>query len=159
MRFYLVDRVTNLKIGDSIEGTKCWSLSDDFFNEHFPGSPKVPGVLVIESMAQLLGVLTEKSHFQEYKDEKGIYVILSMIHKAKFRDFLKPGDKCEIKGNIKTMDLNRCTASGKVWVDGNLMVEADLTFLIFSQDVVKENKFLERREEYMHILLSGINED
>ena len=59
MRFYLVDKVTEMCPGKYVEGYKCVSLSDDIFNEHFPGYPIFPGTLIIEGMAQLSGLFLE----------------------------------------------------------------------------------------------------
>jgi len=154
MRFYLLDRITKIDVGHSIEGIKCWSLSDEIFNEHFPGFPIVPGVLIIESVSQLTGYLAEKSYLEKYRSEHGVFVMLSMIHKAKFRDFVVPGDKCEITGVLKSLDVNRCITSGKVFVEKNLMAEADLSFVIIEKNKLPENKFSSRREEYIQILLN-----
>ncbi len=71
----MVDRVTSMEVGNTIEGIKCWSITDEYFNEHFPGFPVVPGVLVTESMAQLLGTLVEKSY-----DEKFPVTIIKKVH-------------------------------------------------------------------------------
>src|ERR1044072_2418920 len=117
MRFYLVDKVLELEPGKSVKGVKCWSMSDEIFNEHFPGFPVVPGVLLVESIAQLLGVLIDASFKNVYPDKKEVYVILSMIHKAKFREVVVPGDKCELKGKLSTIDYNRATGSGEIFVD------------------------------------------
>ncbi|MCK4344714.1 MAG: beta-hydroxyacyl-ACP dehydratase [Bacteroidales bacterium] len=154
MRFYLVDRITKMDIGNSIEGIKCWTLTDEIFNEHFPGFPVVPGVLIIESMAQLTGFLAEQSHMEQFPKKDGFFVLLSMIHKAKFRDYVIPGDKCEITGTIKSLDLNRCSTTAKAYVDQKLMVEAELSFVIVPKNKLPENRFINKREEYIQILLN-----
>lgn len=152
MRFYLIDRINKIEIGKSIEGIKCWSLSDEIFTEHFPGYPIVPGVLLIESMAQLLGFLVEKSYLVEFPNPYGVHVILGMVHKAKFREIVIPGDRCEIRGKLKSIDINRCNGNAKVYVDGNLIAESDLSFVIISKKDLPENKFIERRKEFIHII-------
>jgi 3-hydroxyacyl-[acyl-carrier-protein] dehydratase len=157
MRFYLLDRVSELIPGKSIEGIKCWSMSEEIFNEHFPGFPVVPGVLLTETMAQLLGLLIEKSHETEYQNKAGVYVILSIIHKAKFRNFVIPGDQCIVKGELKSIDLNRASGHAKTFVDGNCVADAELSFLIIPKDAAPENKYAHRREEYRDILLSKFN--
>jgi 3-hydroxyacyl-[acyl-carrier-protein] dehydratase len=152
MRFYLVDKITNIELGKSIEGIKCWSLSDEVFNEHFPGYPVVPGVFLIESMAQTAGILIEKTRLIEYPDDHGIFVILSIVHKAKFRKIIVPGDKCIIHVLLKTLDVNRATVAAQILVENELMAEADLSFAIGSRKDLPENKFIERREEYLNVL-------
>ena len=152
MRFYLLDKITKFEIGKTAEGVKCWSLSDDIFNEHFPGYPVVPGVLLIESMAQLLGILIERSRLVEFPDTKGVFVILSIVHKAKFRKIIIPGDKCILKATLKSLDINRGTGSATVKVGDKLMAEAELSFVIGSRSELPDNKFIDRREEYINIL-------
>jgi len=152
MRFYLLDRITKLETGKNIEGIKCWTLSDEIFNEHFPGFPIVPGVLLTESMAQLLGYLIEKSYEVEYKNKDGVFVLLSIIQKAKFRNFVIPGDKCIIKAELKTLDINRANGHVKTYVDSICVAEADLSFIVLPKELAPKNKYNERREEYTDIL-------
>jgi 3-hydroxyacyl-[acyl-carrier-protein] dehydratase len=152
MRFYLVDRIEEVEVGKKIRGVKCWTLSDEIFNEHFPGFPVVPGVLLIESMAQLLGILIEKSFLQEYPETGKAYPVLSVVHKAKFRSFVVPGDKCVLAGSLKALDFNRGTGTATVTVDGELMAEADLSFIILHQKDLPHNDFIHRREEYLQVL-------
>ncbi len=71
MKFYLLDRISKINIGKCIEGIKCWSLSDEIFEDHFPGFPIVPGVFQIETMAQLLGILIEKKLPESFAGRKG----------------------------------------------------------------------------------------
>jgi 3-hydroxyacyl-[acyl-carrier-protein] dehydratase len=152
MRFYLLDRITKMEPGHSIEGIKCWTLSDEIFSEHFPGFPLVPGVLLTESKAQLLGYLIEKSHEMEYKNEKGIFVLLSIIQKAKFRNFVVPGDQCVLKGELHSMDFNRASGHVNTFVNNQCVAEAGLSFIILPKTDVPENKYIHRREEYHQIL-------
>lgn len=152
MRFYLVDRIIKIEPGNSIEGIKAWTLSEEFFEEHFPGYPVVPGVLLIESMAQILGFLGERSYEEEFDDREGVYVILSIVHRAKFRDHVIPGDQCTLKATLKSLDRNRCAGSAKVFVEGKCMAEAELSFVIVQRDLLPPNKFISKREEYTQIL-------
>lgn len=157
MRFYLLDRVTEMIPGKSIEGIKCWSMSDEIFNEHFPGFPVVPGVLLTESKAQLMGLLIEKSHELEYINTSGVYVILSIIQKAKFRSIVIPGDQCIIKGELKSIDLNRASGHVRTFVNGNCVAEANLSFIVLPKDRAPENKYAYKRDEYLDILFNRIN--
>jgi 3-hydroxyacyl-[acyl-carrier-protein] dehydratase len=154
MRFYLLDRITELDPGVSIRGVKCWTLSDELFADHFPGLPMVPGVLLIESCAQLLGVLIDESYAARHPDRGGVYVVLSIVHKAKFRVPVQPGDRCELSGTLRTLDLNRATGSAQVFVDSERVAEVDLSFTMIPKSRLPENPYLQRRDaEYRDILL------
>lgn len=155
MRFLLLDRINEITIGETIEGVKCWSLSNEIFNDHFPGSPIVPGVLLVESMAQLLGVLIEKSYPIEFPNQKGIHPLLSMIGKAKLREMVIPGDQCILKAKLKSIDLKRATGSAEVFVEGKLKAQADLVFVVASNEDLPQNDFIDRRKEYLQILLAN----
>ncbi|MBT3243061.1 MAG: beta-hydroxyacyl-ACP dehydratase [Bacteroidetes bacterium] len=152
MRFYLVDRITQIEHGASIEGIKAWTLSENYFEQHFPGYPVVPGTLLIESMAQILGYLGEISYEKEFCDTKGVYVLLTIIHRAKFRDYVIPGDQCILKGRLKSLDKNRCSGSAEVYVNKKRMAEAELSFIIIQQHMLPPNKYISKRDEYNHIL-------
>lgn len=156
MRFYLVDRVTELNHGTSIKGVKCWTMTEEIFDDHFPGFPMVPGVLLIESCAQLLGILIEESHREQYATETGVHVILSIVHKAKFRMPVFPGDRCELTGTLRTLDLNRATGSAEVSVDGERVAEVDLSFTMIEKNRLPENPYMLRRQaEYRDVILGS----
>ena len=82
MNFYLIDKVKEIKVGESASGIKSWSLDNQIFDSHFPGFPTVPGVLLTESMAKLSGVLIEQSYNKDYKKKGNIFPILSIIQKV-----------------------------------------------------------------------------
>ena len=100
MRFFLNDRIREMIPGDKAVGVKCWSMDNEIFQDHFPGLPTTPGVLLTESMAQLSGVLIKKSYYKEYGTATNVYPVLSIIQKAKFRSFVRPGDQCIINAQL-----------------------------------------------------------
>ena len=156
MRFYLLDRVTEINLGKSIKGIKCWSLTDSIFNEHFRGMPVVPGVLLIESMAQLLGILIEKSYFEKFTNkDKHLYPLLSIVHKAKFRNLIIPGDCMEVTGKLEILDKSIARGSAVVSVKEEKMATSNLSFsLIGSSDF--DNPALENeRDEYLKVLMNN----
>lgn len=132
--FLLVDRITGLKQGESIEGYKNISISEPVFQGHFPDHPIYPGVMIIEGMAQAGGVLAFKSMdnaSQEEIDNKVVYFM--SIDKAKFRKPVKPGDKLVYR--VKTLKHR-----GKIWqleakayVDEELVAEAELKAMIMDK--------------------------
>ncbi|MHC4715804.1 MAG: hotdog family protein, partial [Planctomycetota bacterium] len=77
MRFFLIDRITRWDVGSAAEAVKNVALSEDFFDDHFPRRPVMPGVLIIEGMAQLSGLLLEASLAEKYgKDAKAVLSVL-----------------------------------------------------------------------------------
>lgn len=153
MRFFLLDRVTELVPGEYANGIKCWSLDSEIFQDHFPGFPTTPGVLLTESMAQLAGILLEHSYYKEFPDSSKVYPILSIIQKAKFRTFVRPGDRCEITAKLTSIDRGRGMANVKTIVDGEVKCESLLSFLIGTSADMENNPFLSRRDQYYHSIL------
>lgn len=143
-------------MSDSVEGCKCWTLSEDIFEQHFPGYPIVPGIFIIESMAQLLGFLIEKSYPLKFPKDPGIYAILSIVHKAKFKNFISPGDKIEMKGSLSTLDNNHARGEVHAYVDKKLSAQAELSYVLASKERFLKTRLAEMHEEYYKILTRGI---
>ena len=144
MRFYLVDRIESLEVGKTIEGVKCWTLSEEYFAQHFPGSPIVPGVLQTESMAQLVGILIEESYESCVGDSKnkyknGTYPILSVINKAKFKKMVTPGDKMTIQGKLVSIEESIAVGEVKCLVENEVVSESRLTFVLLDKEGFKNN--------------------
>lgn len=148
MRFYLLDRVEEIQFNEWAKGIKCWSLSDDVFAEHFPGFPIVPGVLQIESMAQLMGILIEHSYKLSYPDAGKAYPLLSIVQKAKFREPIIPGDQCIVTAKLTSLDIMRATGTAEMHVEGKLKAQSDLSFTIMDGNQIPHNPFIEQRDEY-----------
>ncbi len=154
MKFLLLDKIHELIPGKSAKGVKCWSLDNEIFQDHFPGFPTVPGVLITESMAQLAGVLIEHSYYAEYGNEHPVYPILSIIQKAKFRTFVSPGDQCFVEAEADSLDKVRGTARTKTTVNGEIVSEAVLSFLILGQETgMQNNRFFGKHDQYMQTIL------
>lgn len=148
MRFYLIDRLESIEPNVSATGIKCWSLSDDMFAEHFPGFPIVPGVLQIESIAQLMGILIEQSYKESFPNAGRAYPILSIVQKAKFREPVIPGDQCFVTVKLTSLDTMRAAGTGQILVDGVLKAEADLSFTILDGNNIPHNPYIDQRDEY-----------
>jgi 3-hydroxyacyl-[acyl-carrier-protein] dehydratase len=151
MRFYLLDRITEMDLGNSIKGLKCWSMSNEIFNEHFPGFPIVPGVLAIESMAQLLGTLLEKTHSHQFPGEEA-YAVLSIVHKAKFKGFLIPGDQAKMEGVLLSLEKTHGHGKVETFVDGKLINSCELTFGLIPKKDLSNPRLQEMRDEYFSFL-------
>ena len=97
--FLLVDRVTEVVNDDFIVGYKNVSINEDFFTGHFPGRPIMPGVLIIEAMAQLSGILAFKSKNKRHSD--GVLCYLAGTDKARFKRPVVPGDQLMMRSEFK----------------------------------------------------------
>jgi beta-hydroxyacyl-ACP dehydratase FabZ len=119
--FLLVDRIVEFE-GDRIVGIKNVTANEPFFQGHFPEKPVMPGVLIIESMAQVAGVLIGKRVEDSYKK----LMLLASIESAKFRRPVEPGDQLRIEAEITNMRRTAAKVTGKAFVDGKLVAEAEL---------------------------------
>ena len=123
--FLLVDRVTETVVGDRIKGYKNISANEELFNGHFPGQPIFPGVLILEAMAQLSGVLAFET--KGVRPADGTNYLFGGVEKARFRRQVIPGDRLDLESMIvadrKIMMKFECVA----YVDGAMACSAVLT--------------------------------
>jgi 3-hydroxyacyl-[acyl-carrier-protein] dehydratase len=122
--FLLVDRVLELEPGSFIRGFKNVTINEPFFNGHFPGNPVMPGVLMVEAMAQLAGILAFKTKGRKPSD--GSIYYLGGVDSARFKRPVVPGDRLEMEARI-IADRSRvmkfaCTA----YVDGQTACSAEI---------------------------------
>ena len=96
--FMLVDRVLELTTGESIRGIKNVTFNEDFFNGHFPGHPIMPGVLIVEALAQLSGVLAFETRKRRPADGSVYY--LAGTDKTRFKRPVVPGDQLVLESRI-----------------------------------------------------------
>jgi 3-hydroxyacyl-[acyl-carrier-protein] dehydratase len=123
----LVDRVERLERDVSITAIKAVSMNEGFFQGHFPGRPIMPGVLIVEALAQAAGVLAVESLDLA---GSGKLVYFMAIEGAKFRTPVEPG--CLLKLNVEFVQKRSsvCKFAGKASVDGKLAAEAQFTAMI-----------------------------
>ena len=120
--FLLVDKILEQE-ENKIIGVKNVTINEPFFQGHFPGHPVMPGVLIIEAMAQVGGVLMFS------KDEnKGKIPLFAGIDKARFKKPVRPGDQLKIKVEIIKMVKGIGKAKAEAYVDDNLVASAELMF-------------------------------
>ena len=123
--FLLVDRITDYKPGEYADGIKCVTANEMQFMGHFPGTHVMPGVLLIEALAQTgaIAILTE----EEYK---GKIVFLGGVKNARFRQQVVPGDVVELHCEILSRKGPVGTGKAIATVNGKKAVTAELTFAI-----------------------------
>lgn len=121
--FLLVDRIVELEHGKRCVGIKNVTINEPFFPGHFPGHPVMPGVLIVEAMAQVAGIMAYLASDEETQKKVSYFMA---IENAKFRKPVVPGDQLRIE---ITTTLNRrgiWGVDGKAYVDGKLVTEASL---------------------------------
>ena len=128
--FLLVDKITDFKMDESIVGVKNVTTNEPFFEGHFPGQPVMPGVLIIEAMAQTGGILLLNG--VENPGDK--LVFLMSINNAKFRRPVVPGDQLVFELKMTNRKSKICVMSGKAFVDGQLVAEAELMATIIDRN-------------------------
>ena len=121
--FLLVDRIKEIEPGKRIVGIKNVTINEPFFQGHFPGRPVMPGVLILEAMAQTGAVLMLHS-FPEAKDK---LFYLATIKEAKFKKPVIPGDVLEMELVVERMKKNFVVMRGTAKVDGQVVAEAVLS--------------------------------
>ncbi|MCP3923673.1 MAG: 3-hydroxyacyl-ACP dehydratase FabZ [Desulfobacterales bacterium] len=121
--FLLVDRIFDLEIGKSIKALKNVTINEPFFQGHFPGQPVMPGVLIIEALAQAGSILAAKTW--DLKEGKNV-VYLASLDKVKFRKMVLPGDQLFLELNILKLKSKIIKMEGRALVDNNIVAEAVL---------------------------------
>src|SRR5271167_1713210 len=125
--FLLIDRVVEITRMKRIVAIKNVTINEPHFTGHFPGFPIMPGVLVVEAMAQAGGIIM----LHEIPDREKRLVVFTGIEKAKFRRPVTPGDQLRIEVEVVSFRLRAERSAGRIhgkaWVDGKLACEAELT--------------------------------
>ena len=118
--FLLIDRILEIEPGKRIVGIKNVTINEEFFLGHFPGKPVMPGVLIVEAMAQVGGVLL----LRDIPDREKKLVYFMGIDEARFRKPVVPGDQLRFELEVLRLKMSTCKLQGKAFVDGQLVAEA-----------------------------------
>jgi len=128
--FLLVDRIIEIQHGVKAVGIKNVTVNEGFFQGHFPEQPIMPGVLIIEAMAQVAGILAFGS---EANLGKSVYFM--SIEKAKFRKPVIPGDQLRLEVNILQQRGNVWKFAGNALVDEKVAAEAEFTAMLTDREI------------------------
>ena len=120
--FLLVDRVLEMERGKSIVAIKNVTVNEAFFQGHFPGIKIMPGVLIVEAIAQAGGILL----YHSIPEPEKKLVVLGKIDQTKFRRPVVPGDQLRLEARIIKLKTRFCHIMGKALVDGEVAVEGDI---------------------------------
>ncbi|HVC00529.1 MAG TPA: 3-hydroxyacyl-ACP dehydratase FabZ [Candidatus Dormibacteraeota bacterium] len=120
--FLMIDAIIEMERLKRIVGIKNVTIHEDFFAGHFPGKPVMPGVLIVESMAQTGGLLLLQEVAE--RDNKLLYFVA--IDDARFRRPVVPGEQLRVEVNVLNWRGNFCKLAGRASVDGQLAAEATL---------------------------------
>jgi 3-hydroxyacyl-[acyl-carrier-protein] dehydratase len=127
--FLLIDRITEIEKNVKATGLKNVTINEPFFQGHFPENPIMPGVLIIEAMAQVAGLLAFHSGV------KGTSVYFMTIEKAKFRKPVFPGDQLRLEIKVLQQRNNVYKFFGEAFVNDKLVSEAEFTAMITEQEL------------------------
>lgn len=121
--FLLVDRVVEIELGKSIHALKNVSVNEPFFQGHFPGLPVMPGVLIVEALAQAGAILAIRTTGDCIESK---LLLFRSIERAKFRKTVVPGDQVHLHAEVLRRRQNLWTLRAEARVDGEVVTEADL---------------------------------
>jgi len=123
----LVDRVVSMNVGDSIHAIKAVTFNEQFFQGHFPGRPIMPGVLVIEALAQSAAILAMET-LELAGTGKLVYFM--SIEEAKFRNPVEPGCLLDLHVSITQRRARICKFAGKALIEGKVACEVQFTAMV-----------------------------
>ena len=120
--FLLIDRIVELHPREKVVAIKNVTVNEPFFPGHFPGQPVMPGVLIVEALAQAGAVLL----LRELEDRASKLVYFTGIDKARFRKAVTPGDQLRFEVDVIKIRTRNCKMRGRALVDGQLVAEAEI---------------------------------
>jgi len=121
--FLLIDRVVKIEMGESLTAIKNVTMNESFFAGHFPGRPVMPGVLILEAMAQAGGVLAYKS--TNTSPEDGVLYYFAGIDNARFRRVVEPGDQLRLEVKVLRSKRDIWKLEGSAYVGDDLACSAE----------------------------------
>lgn len=128
MRHYWLDRIIHLEPGVRATGIKAVALAEDEFEAHFPGNPVLPGVYLLEGLAQTAGVLIHQSL------EGRVLAVMASIERARFLSFARPGDQVRLEAELESLEDPVARVRGTALVDDRTLASARFTFRLVSPE-------------------------
>jgi 3-hydroxyacyl-[acyl-carrier-protein] dehydratase len=139
MRFFLIDKITHWDVGRAATAIKNVALSEDFFDDHFPRRPLMPGVLIIEGMAQLSGLLLEASLKDKY--DLNAKAVLTVLERSKFREMVRPGDTLTYQTELQSVNKSGGKVAVKALCQDRIVATSGMVFAFqIIEDTLLESK-------------------
>jgi len=138
--FLLVDRIIEFEANKRVVGIKSVTLNEPFFAGHFPGAPVMPGVLIVEAMAQTAGVMM----LANLPDRESKLVFFTGIDGAKFRRPVVPGDQLRLELTVLRLRPRYIKLRGEAYVDGHLVAEALISSSLVDRSIVERSDSINR---------------
>jgi len=128
--FLLVDRVLEIEPGERLVAIKNVTINEHFFIGHFPGNPVMPGVLIVEALAQAGALLVNASQTKDGQSLANKYLYLAGIDNARFRRVVVPGDQLRLEAEVTSMRRRACKMTGRATVDGQLVASGEMLCML-----------------------------
>jgi 3-hydroxyacyl-[acyl-carrier-protein] dehydratase len=132
VRFVLVDKIVEIEPGKRARGFRTLSPDAEYYRDHLPGYPVEPGVLLLESMAQLGGRLVQ--HSVEQASGREVLPMLAMVNAAEFRRPVRPGSRLDLGAEVLSIRVTSARVSATAAVDGQPVASATLTYVLVGLD-------------------------
>lgn len=153
MRFFLIDRITEWEPGRSASAVKNISLSEDFFQDHFPRKPIMPGALILEGMAQLAGTLLQAGVALESGRE--VLAVMSIVERLKLRAPIVPGQSLTYRAIVEAVNEVGGRASVEATVGTVPVADCRITFVFHDVD---DPWALAKRRQILALWLAGVGD-
>jgi 3-hydroxyacyl-[acyl-carrier-protein] dehydratase len=135
MRHFWLDRIVHLEPGKRATGLKAVALAEQEFDAHFPGNPVLPGVYLLEGLAQTAGVLIHRS------TENRLIAVMVSIERARFPSFARPGDQVRLEVELESLEATAARALGTANVGDRTAASARFTFRLVEPDRLMPETF------------------
>ena len=135
MRHFWLDRIVHLEPGKRATGLKAVALAEQEFDAHFPGNPVLPGVYLLEGLAQTAGVLIHRS------TEHRLIAVMVSIERARFPSFARPGDQVRLEVELESLEATAARALGTANVGDRNAASARFTFKLVEPDRLMPEAF------------------
>jgi len=145
MRHFWLDRIKTLELGRHAVGVKCYTLSEDFFTEHFPGNPVVPGIYLLEGLAQTAGVLLALS------TERKKFALMVSVDRAKFSSFARPGDEVQLSVTIEDVHDEHARVHGIATVGDRQVARAGISFRLLDTETLIPDRYRPYWEDMLDV--------